>query len=263
MGNYTVKADRKGKHTVKYQCVHCQSPLESPLKEAGQVFDCPTCGTKTQTPGIRELEQQRETERRVEQLERQTREEDAKRQAAMAQAAEESRMAKAAKAAARAEARSAAPARQVSLLAFCLTLFAVVVVFFFAAVWPLKTRLREVSAQLAEMRGDANGTANALNGLTATVHRNIGATNENSAGLSSLSELNRQLADTRAGLQRTSDALAALTETVNHNVRVANEDTAALLSLTRTVNRNADALDSLTDTVNHNAEVQNLNNALR
>lgn len=63
MANYTVNTRKNGKHTVSYECGHCQAALESPLQEAGQTFACPTCGRQIETPGIEERKRQQQAER--------------------------------------------------------------------------------------------------------------------------------------------------------------------------------------------------------
>jgi uncharacterized Zn finger protein (UPF0148 family) len=153
MPDYTVHARRNGKYAVEYQCGQCAAPLESPLEEAGQTFACPTCAATVQTPGAKELEALREAELKA----------DIQAKQARLKAAAISRTAQAQRAT---EAQQAVTtARQLSPLAFLLTLVAVLAIFYFAAVWPLQKKLRNVNGQLAETRArlDAETGADAEN----------------------------------------------------------------------------------------------------
>lgn len=60
---YKVHKGLTGKRWVAYACEHCQSPLESPIEEAGTTQNCPTCGSKLLVPGQAErkaIEQERQ-----------------------------------------------------------------------------------------------------------------------------------------------------------------------------------------------------------
>ncbi|MCC6681587.1 MAG: hypothetical protein IT445_11855 [Phycisphaeraceae bacterium] len=56
---YTVKHGLLGAK-VLYECDHCHSELESPLKDADQDDKCPYCGHRFKVPGGDELRQQEE-----------------------------------------------------------------------------------------------------------------------------------------------------------------------------------------------------------
>jgi len=52
--DYRVEKGLVGRPRVTYSCPRCQSPLESPLEEAGTKQPCPTCGVGIIVPGIKE-----------------------------------------------------------------------------------------------------------------------------------------------------------------------------------------------------------------
>jgi len=56
---YQVRKASGGKRIVSFQCPACSSEIESPLEDAGQAFDCPSCAHKFVTPGLPEMQQWR------------------------------------------------------------------------------------------------------------------------------------------------------------------------------------------------------------
>ena len=69
---YQVTGKVGGKRIIKFNCPTCNIPIESPLKEAGQRFPCPSCGREFLTPGIEELEQEQEAVRKTAAVEHMT-----------------------------------------------------------------------------------------------------------------------------------------------------------------------------------------------
>jgi uncharacterized Zn finger protein (UPF0148 family) len=82
--SYTVRTLQPGRHCVSYTCGRCLTPLESPLSEAGTQQQCPDCGEKFVTPGMKEWEehQQREAEAKRRAAQAKQRDAEAKRREA-------------------------------------------------------------------------------------------------------------------------------------------------------------------------------------
>lgn len=192
---YRVASDR-----VQFSCSHCFAELESPISDAGQPFDCPTCGHGLIVPGAEELErraaQGRMREAKAAQ-EQQMRKAEEVRRAQQAREAEARRVAQE-----RERARAAEEKRQrrserkmVSVPTLVFSLAAVCLLFAAAGIVAYIAVLQPLQEQVAQDRRN-------ISALAETVDRNALAANR---------QTNAIVLD-----------LESLRRTVNHNANIAN-----------------------------------------
>jgi uncharacterized Zn finger protein (UPF0148 family) len=248
---YTIH-ERKGKRIIAFACPRCQSPLESPLEEAGQTFPCPTCGTHVTTPGLKEFREQQAREtaaraaaegRRAEEAQREQAKRDVELKSAAERASRERQRHEEDEAA-----RAARPRAHVTPRELALACIGTAIVLYLSSVLPLQMKLRETQERLTTLiqtvDHNADTAAQNLAALGAVVSTNAEVVNKNTAAVSI--------------------DLHALNDVVNVNATTANKNTTAVASdlreLSNVVNAISDDLRSLAHTVSYNADVANSNN---
>lgn len=232
--SYTVSG-RGDKQKVKFTCGACRSELVAPLAEAGQGFDCPTCGQGVIVPGIPELERYRAAEKeaadQAAEVERRRQEREQQRKQ---QADEQERQ----KAQRRAEIeaaprpRSPRPAR--SLAAAAASSAAVTLALTYL-LWirPLQEQARESAEawRTVSKAVEANGIADAS-------HR---------------SEYGLAAARIAAAIEKNAEAMREIEKTVTHNAAVASDNAKKANNNIANLSADLDRVSRLAENANRHA----------